>query len=209
MKIEKINENQLRIILTSADLAEYEIHLSQLDINAEKLHRLFRGMMELALSEHDFIVENTPLMVEASSLSPDSVMLIITKVPASQETAALHIPYQLKDKKGASQKTRKPENEDGISIFSFDTIDEAAGASDRICRRFHGLSSLFKMEDRYFLFIHNKVPEYVSSADLESVLAEYGQKHISTSVTQYYLYEHGEQVIKHNAVQALSQYIRA
>ena len=46
MKIEKINENQIRCTLTREDLANREIKLSELAYGSEKAKSLFRDMMQ-------------------------------------------------------------------------------------------------------------------------------------------------------------------
>ena len=40
--------------------------------------------------------------------------------------------------------------------------------------------------------------------DLETILDEYGQKHISTLLSKYYLAEHGETIIGEKAIKALA-----
>ncbi len=46
MKIEKINDNQIRCTLTQADLEDRQIHLSELAYGTEKAKTLFRDMMQ-------------------------------------------------------------------------------------------------------------------------------------------------------------------
>ena len=48
MKIEKINENQIRCTLTRADLEERHIRLSELAYGSENAKSLFRDMMQQA-----------------------------------------------------------------------------------------------------------------------------------------------------------------
>ena len=77
MKIEKINDNKIRCTLTSADLAERNLKLSELAYGTEKARSLFQDMMLEANQQFGFNVDNAPLMVEAvpvapSSLSPES-----------------------------------------------------------------------------------------------------------------------------------------
>ena len=81
MKIEKINESQIKLILTQADLSERNIKLEDLTIPSEKTQALFHDIMEKALEEYDFISENTPLMVEAVPVGLDGIMIIVTKIP--------------------------------------------------------------------------------------------------------------------------------
>lgn len=85
MKIEKINENQIRCTLTKSDLEERHIRLSELAYGSEKAKDLFRDMMQQANSEFGFEADNIPLMIEAIPVSADSIILIISKVDDPEE----------------------------------------------------------------------------------------------------------------------------
>lgn len=88
MKIEKLNENQIRCTLTRADLAERQLHLSELAYGTEKVRSLFHDMMQQAAFEFGFEAEDIPLMIEAIPASADSIVLIITKVEDPEEIDA-------------------------------------------------------------------------------------------------------------------------
>lgn len=85
MKIEKINDNQIRCTLTHEDLANRELKLSELAYGTEKAKSLFRDMMQQASYEFGFETEDIPLMIEAIPLSADCIILIITKVEDPDE----------------------------------------------------------------------------------------------------------------------------
>lgn len=85
LKIEKINDNQIRCTLTRADLADREIKLSELVCGTEKAKSLFQDMMNQASSEFGFEAEDMPLMIEAIPAPSDSIVLIITKVDDPEE----------------------------------------------------------------------------------------------------------------------------
>ena len=88
MKIEKLNDNQIRCTLTRADLADRELKLSELAYGSEKAKSLFHDMMQQAAYEFGFEAEDTPLMIEAIPASSDSIVLIITKVNDPDELDA-------------------------------------------------------------------------------------------------------------------------
>ena len=48
MKIEKVNENQIRCTLTREDLADRQLKLSELAYGSEKAKELFRDMIQQA-----------------------------------------------------------------------------------------------------------------------------------------------------------------
>lgn len=85
MKIEKINENQIRCTLTREDLASRELKISELAYGTEKAKSLFRDMMQQANFEFGFEAEDIPLMIEAVPLNADCIVLIITKVEDPEE----------------------------------------------------------------------------------------------------------------------------
>ena len=85
MKIEKINDNQIRCTLTKADLEDRQIRLSELKYGTEKARELFRDMMQQASNDFGFEADNIPLMIEAIPISADSIILIITKVENPEE----------------------------------------------------------------------------------------------------------------------------
>ena len=85
MKIEKLNDNQIRCTLTRADLAARQLQLSELAYGTEKAKSLFRDMMQQAAFEFGFEAEDIPLMIEAIPASSDSIVLIITKVEDPDE----------------------------------------------------------------------------------------------------------------------------
>lgn len=85
MKIERINDNQIRCTLTREDFINRELKLSELAYGTEKVKTLFKDMMQKAAFELGFEADNIPLMIEAIPLSPECIILIITKVDDPEE----------------------------------------------------------------------------------------------------------------------------
>lgn len=85
MKIEKINDNQIRCTLTREDLADRQIKLSEIAYGSEKARSLFREMIQQANYEFGFDASDIPLMVEAIPASMDTIVLVISKVEYPEE----------------------------------------------------------------------------------------------------------------------------
>lgn len=85
MKIEKISENQIRCTLTPEDLADRHLKLSELAYGSEKAKMLFHDMMQQANYEFGFEADDIPLMIEAIPVSPESIILLVTKVEYPDE----------------------------------------------------------------------------------------------------------------------------
>ena len=85
MKIERLSENQIRCTLYKSDLADKELLLTELAYGTDKAKELFRELMQQASNELGFEVDNIPLMIEAIPVSPECLVLIITKVEDPEE----------------------------------------------------------------------------------------------------------------------------
>ena len=85
MKIEKISDNQIRCTLTPEDLADRHLKLSELAYGSEKAKMLFPDMMQQANYEFGFEADDIPLMIEAIPVSPESIILLVTKVEYPDE----------------------------------------------------------------------------------------------------------------------------
>ena len=85
MKIERINDNQIRCTLSNFDLSVRNMNLTELAYGSEKARNLFREMVQRASNEVGFDAEDIPLMVEAIPMANESVMLIITKMEDPEE----------------------------------------------------------------------------------------------------------------------------
>lgn len=214
MKIERISENQLKLTLTKADLVERNIQLEDLISPSEKTQKLFRDIMEQTLEEYDFITDNTPVMVEAAPAGMEGIMIIITKVDAEgkgKQTPSMEMLSQVKDprkfkKKPLDVAEEKDVTSNKLLIYSFDSLDVASKAALHLNTVYQGESSLYKSNDRFFLVL--QIDTYSADHNIEHlqfILEEYGQKHVSTSLSKYYLLEHGESLIAEGAVGILAE----
>ena len=207
MKIERISENQLKLTLTKADLAERKIKLEDLISPSERTQKLFRDIMEQALDEEDFISENTPLMVEAIPSGGDGIMIIVTKVNNNEQ----HADEDLRrwKKKPMDTLAHEEEKNSDILIYSFPSLDDVIGVSLRLDGVFKGESAVYKNDGKYFLVMQGDTYTTEETAeDAERILKEYGQKHISTPLAKYYLLEHGETLLAEQAIKALAKTFR-
>lgn len=129
MKIEKINDKQIRCTLTGDDLSSRQIKLSELAYGTEKAKALFQDMMQQAKKECGFEPDNAPIMVEAIPTAPDSIVLIITKVddPEELDTRFSRFSEALKEDLPAAPEKRFVGADDILDLFH--KICEAREAS--------------------------------------------------------------------------------
>ena len=85
MKIERLNENQIRCTLNKSDLASRQLKINELAYGSDKAKELFRDMMQQAQIQFGFEADNIPLMIEAIPVSSECIVLIVTKVDNPEE----------------------------------------------------------------------------------------------------------------------------
>lgn len=84
MKIERVNDHQIRCTLTKKELEKRDLKLSEMSYGNEKVKRLFQDMMQMAAYECNFEAEDTPLMIEVIPFT-ECAVIIITKVEDPDE----------------------------------------------------------------------------------------------------------------------------
>ncbi len=215
MKMEKINESQIKFTLSKNDLKLRNINAADLTYESEKTRQLFKEMLSEAEVSYDFKPENTPLMIEAVPRE-DGVMIIISKVDRSAglKNGFDFLPYSKTEGKfkignyieiKETPEKNLPPSQVKFSIYSFDSMDQAMEGSKRIEADFNGESSLYKLKGSYLLLLQRKKPKNDLDFDnIEIILGEYGEKKVSTSLSAAHLREHGEPIIKFDAVNILS-----
>lgn len=117
MKIEKINENQIRCTLTREDLELHQIQLGELAYGSEKAKKLFRDMMEQAQMQFGFEADNIPLMIEAIPVASGSIILIITKVEDPEELDTRFSKFTPFKDRGQSESLQLDGADNMIDIF--------------------------------------------------------------------------------------------
>lgn len=230
MKIEKLNENQIRCTLTHADLAARHLKLSELAYGTEKAKSLFRDMMQQASFDFGFEAENIPLMIEAIPSSADSIVLIITKVedpeeldtrfskftpsgdaePLNLETleklqGADEFLNLLNKVKEAAAGTRISEPAT-VRLFSFETLDSVIRASRLLAPVYRGANTLYKDESTG-MYILALAPSDHSANEFNKIcnmLSEYSSPEKAEPSILAFLEEHCDIIVSADAVQKLS-----
>jgi len=118
MKIEQVNENQIRCILTREDLEERKIKFSELTYGSEKANRLFRDMMQEAHFQFGFEPDESPLMIEAVPMQSGVIVFVITKVeaPDELESRLAQFATALSGNISTDEENENPEGGDSNSI---------------------------------------------------------------------------------------------
>ena len=223
VKIEKINENQVKIMLTRFDLDERNIKIGELAYGSEKAQELFRDIMEEAHFQCGFESENLPLMIEAIPYSQDNITIIVTKVQSPNDLEERFKQLQKKLNGETTDDTPKEKNmyrsnscnnflqEESSAptlVFSFATVDNAALAATKLVAVLDDdlqmTDMLFKHNNLFYLYIelHASAPDIIPK--INPITCEFGRPHVASAYSKYHLAEHGTIIIKQNALKKLS-----
>ena len=229
VKIERINENQIKCTLTSFDLSIRNLNLGELAYGNEKVRGLFRDMMQQAKREVGFEAEDTPVMIEAIPLSDESITLIISKVEEPEELDTRFarfspapddimpgftpdsIPSSLLEEAGIQiqpgLEAGQGENDSRVRVYIFDTLDDVSQAAGTLGSSYTGESVLYKdpAGGKYYLMINGSKCDPTVFASTCNVLSEYGRLSLRNYSGQAFFDEHFEKIIGKNALSVMGR----
>lgn len=176
MKIEKLNENKIKITFTIDDLEEKNIDLYSFMHNTPETQELFWDILNKAEKECGFNVDNSMICVEASTLGGGNFVLIVTKTNEKPM-----INKQSLNKQKLKLKRKNPPLVKQENIYQFASFDDLCEYTKTINLRGIKQNSLYSMNGFYYLKCNlntNSIIEYatvINDSNLfEAKLNEYG-----------------------------------
>jgi len=224
MKIERINENQIKCTLTRSDLASHHLKISELAYGSEKTQDLLKDMMEQASDEVGFDAKDLPLMIEAIPVSMDCIVLMITKVE-NPEDAELAVPNFTGSEDFIFPGMREPtavfsEDADtfinGLTeklstiaikkLYSFDDLDTVIDLAHHVSSSAPIGSRLYKNRSnkRYYLLIDKNDCDIREFGTICNSALEYGSRETLSFARAAYMDEHFEVIIAKDALPNLA-----
>ena len=186
MQIKKINNNKLKVILSSKDLDKKNIDIDSFLSNSIESQDLFYDMLDKAEKEIGFKTKDYKLMIEALAIPEGKFILTITRFSPEKE-----------EKKKLKVKRKNIGLESNLSIYMFNTFDEYLEFCNYIQKYINNTTytqlaktSLYQYNSKYYLcinnicldslkFVHYSIVEFathITNSDLfERKLIEYGK----------------------------------
>lgn len=194
MRIEKLNDDKIRITLSEEDLKERNIDVYSFMYNSPESQDLFWDMIHEAETKYGFYVDDSTIYVEASASGSDIFTLIVTKTASTSSLPIL----KNKIKKGSFKLKRKSVSlELKPNLYSFDTFDDFCAFCNIAKLEKLGNNSLYKLDNIYYL--------NASSMPFNNIL-EYATIVKSPELMLAKINEYGELVIENNAIQTIRKH---
>jgi adapter protein MecA 1/2 len=207
MKIEKINENEIKVTISLIDLEERNIDLGALNYNTPAAQELFWDMMEQAEVECGFNSSDAQLCIEAIPDSQEGFVVTISKIDEEGDFESIQKYIKSRFKKAdlrVKKKNRKIFST--IMIYSFNEFEDLCALSKKLSPMYSGDSSLYKLKETYYLILTRSNFTISNSKMFDVFLSEYGSKVLNTAFFEGYLNEYATKTIELNAIEVLNNY---
>ena len=225
MKIEKVNDNQIRCTITMADLHDRHLKISELITNSDKAKMLLHDVVQQAAAEFGFDVDGMSLMIETAPAAKDSVVFTITRLVGENSEDEMNNPF-------ASQPMNKLLGADSVNeffqelravvseqqrasekaqtnycIFSFDNLEQVIHTAHVFDGLFELTTSLYKdpVAGCYLLIVYRGRLDKRSFDRACNMLSEYAALEEADSTILAYVSEHGKPVLLENALEQLAE----
>lgn len=189
MKIEKMDINKVRVVLTEEDLDSFDITLEHLTPESAELHTFLFKIMEQVKLETGFNPYNGQIIVEAKP-SNNGITLMVTKI----EQKPAPISRQKIKNIRAKKKTLK------ARIYRFDKFEALCSAMAQLPTDVLVQSVLYRMDSSYYLAV--SVKEFTL---YHTILSEFCDEYQHPDMYEAFLKEHSEVIAEHNALVAMAE----
>ncbi len=232
MKIERLNENQLRFTVWTKDLPDEDFTIADLAGQTEKAEELIKYMMDKAREEFGFVFDQQPIVVEAIPVNKDCIVFLVTKVDSEDEQDKFHYVNELKKqaiemaksiKNGSleleednqvkeEEKAPQPQDEKTgkvlpYMIYSSRNMENFVTAAKVVSDFYVSDNTLYKNENDivYYLVVSHNRNSDDEFAYLCNTLREFSEPYKFTYTTKYYFEEHYKKIIDGDALQTLAE----
>lgn len=227
MKIEKLNENKIRITLSIEDLNERNIDLHSFMSNSIENQDIFFDMLDKADAEVGFNTDDCRIMIEALALKNGFFVLTITKFehskdfnPLNQKNVHKRASNFADSKKEISNdssftiKRKRPTFDPSKTIYSFESFD----AFCNFCRflnntlnkeqiiSFAKSADLYEYNSNYYLILSDIDTSSDKSQFICSSITEFAHFVNSSTLFERKVKEYGKLVVQKDAFNTCLEY---
>ena len=206
MKIERINENKIKVMIDNEEAKEWNITLNNISKNTPEVQKMFWRAIGMAKESVDFTVDGSKLFVETMPAFESGIGMMITKVSNESELKAAVENCGYKGKIRSAELKNQGGNRMAVCrrIYKFDTFEDICSAAGELKNLFTGKSSLYKMENAYYLYMVTDDP--LSVCEAEIVLSEFAAKVANSQYIHGRLSEYGSKMIEDNTIEVVNQF---
>ena len=200
MKIEKLNENKIRITLDLNDLREKNIDLHSFMSNSPDSQNLFLELLNQAEKQFGFVTKDYKIMIEAIASSEGQFIINVTRILPDSEK-------EISKKKILKTSRRNSNVNKEIAIYEFSTFDDFCDFSLSIneellkkLKKTFSSSSLYTYNSKYYLVLKQIDANHDIIKLFCTYIAEFGVYIHNSKNFNRRLSEYGKVIMKKNAI---------
>ena len=193
MKVEKISENKVKIILSFEELEMRNITLYDIEKNNSAAKKLFTSLIEESNLDEEFELEDSQLFIEASSDNTNTFILTITKT------------NDLPDLNNYNKKDTPQLYKIDSRLYEFSSIDVILEFCQMAKNEnlFFGQNTLYKYENKYFILFSESAIKNKKFIKTYVMLSEYCSRYFSYDLFYNTVIEKSKVVVSNRALQKL------
>ena len=171
MKVEKINDNRVKITLSFEELTTRNISIDDLEEDSDKARNLFLDLISESDLESSFIFEHSQLYIEASSDNNNSFVVTITKLEDFTDLSK----YDVLDITTINKLKSNIIKNVYSNIYVFNNLNTLylCCKAIKINNYFTGSSKLYINNNMYYLVFNNISVKNINFSKTHNVLCEY------------------------------------
>lgn len=203
MKIEKLNEDKIRITLNIDDLKSKNVDFHSFMANPIESQSLFLEMLDAAEKEVGFTTENYRISIEAIALSSGSFIFTVTRIQEKN----------LADKKQVHIKKKDTINKLDLLIYEFQSFNdfcEFCKCFDNSMigkeKEFYKNNHLYLYKEKYYFVLKCEKMDSTLIRVFNSMIIEFGKPVRGLAMFEGKLKEFGKVIIKTNALKVPLKY---
>lgn len=205
MKIEKIDENKIKVMIDEREAKEWNISFQSISENTQAAQDMFWAAIQLAERDVDFSIDGaSKLFVEAVPGTEEGFSMMITRVSSEEELSAAINNCGYKGRLRQTEMRFSKKKPGRRCIYSFRDFDSLCAAAGQLAGAYLGESALYKCGEGFYLCILPDCAETLHG--LEMILPEFGSKVRNSQFVQGWLNEYGQLMIEDRAVEVLGEY---
>ena len=195
MKIEKLTNNKIRVVVDLSDFEQGNISINSLTSTALEKQTFFINLLEKAKKEVGFETDGYKLLIETFSSNEDIIVFTITK-------------YSTLEKKRPIVKRKCPVVSETNYIYSFSKFEEFCEFCNCMSKinnfdinSFSNNISLYYYKNTYFLLVKNINISNERKILFYSLLSEFSKSATLSKTFEKKLIEYGDLIIKEDAIE--------
>ena len=217
MKIERVDDKTVKCFISNEEMEEYEIDYKDFILRSEKAKQVVHDIIVQAAEQVGYKPPKFAFDMQIMMLPDQGLLLTFSESDPTNISNMQQIIDYLREMKQTLQRTREElgiadsdqevkgetAQKPGKAIFMFEDIRQVMDYAAMLPANLRVQSTLYKMEDKYYLFVQKGSASYerYSRACIQAL--EFGKLYGADEMLLVPMQEHGECLIAERALQNL------